>query len=347
MMTGIIGLYIQDLQIIEAFKASCISLFTNQSTNGQIPSNIFFGPIKATVSYGTLTGRVDANTWWIIGTCKLLSENTNFRDQYFELLKPAIYKCLDVLEIWEYNSRGLIYTPLGGNWADEYPTSGYTLYDNVLHYWALKESSTLFQDTALKNKADQTYEILNLNFNSTKDLNERYHPNAYHKMLEQNLAYLPTSFDAAGYQYQWDMAGNALALLLDINQNELRLVQWLSDLATMYKHWMLPAFHPVIFEDSKDWYLLEKNHLYNFKNKPYHFHNGGSWPIFLGWLVHALCNKNYHQVARNIFVEYDKLQERDLLFYEYYTTDSLEAGGTKNLCFSASGWLLMNFSLSK
>ena len=102
MMTGIIGLYIQDAQIINAFKASCISLFTHQSNNGQIPSNIFFGPIKATVSYGTLTGRVDANTWWIIGTCKLLSENANFRDQYFKLLKPAVYKCLNVLEIWEY-----------------------------------------------------------------------------------------------------------------------------------------------------------------------------------------------------------------------------------------------------
>ncbi|MBK7466490.1 MAG: hypothetical protein IPJ43_06555 [Saprospiraceae bacterium] len=74
------------------------------------------------------------------------SELTNYfpkiriLDQYFELLKPAIYKCLNVLEIWEYNSRGLIYTPLGGNWADEYPTSGYTLYDNVLRYWALREA---------------------------------------------------------------------------------------------------------------------------------------------------------------------------------------------------------------
>ena len=71
---------------------------------------------------------------------------------------------------------------MGGNWADEYPTSGYTLYDNVLRYWHLREARTFFKDEILQSTADPTYELLKLNLNSTKHLTETYQQKAYKKL---------------------------------------------------------------------------------------------------------------------------------------------------------------------
>ena len=81
MMTGLVGFAIDDSKIIEGFKNAILTLANFQAKNGQIPSNVALGN-NPSVSYGSLVGRVDATTWWIIGCAVLLKHNKDF----FELL---------------------------------------------------------------------------------------------------------------------------------------------------------------------------------------------------------------------------------------------------------------------
>ena len=88
------------------------------------------------VSYGGLAGRVDAVTWFIIGICQYTfhTKDNSLIVKYEEVIEKAI----QLLDAWEFNNKHLIYVPLSGNWADEYITDGYVLYDQLLRIWALK-----------------------------------------------------------------------------------------------------------------------------------------------------------------------------------------------------------------
>jgi glycogen debranching enzyme len=141
-MTGIVGVWQQDKVIVEGLKNSILTLLKHQNHLGQIPSNVAVYEEGEKASFGSLVGRIDCNSWWIIASCIYLkySKDEVLKKQLEEPIKKAFF----CLETWEYNSRGLLYGPLGGNWADEYVTSGYTLYDNVLRFWAFKIFARIF-----------------------------------------------------------------------------------------------------------------------------------------------------------------------------------------------------------
>jgi hypothetical protein len=229
---------------------------------------------------------------------------------------------------------------LGGNWADEYITSGYVLYDNVLRYWALKNAAEVYQDENLKSLTENTKKLIESNFRKNNSDEPKYHPTAYKKANEK--PYLWASLNANGYDERFDLAGNALAILLGFDVDMNAFTQFLEQLNEEFQHWMLPVFYPVIFPKDADWNLLENNYSYDFKNEPYQFHNGGSWPIYLGWLCLGLKKRGYNEIPEKILNQYEKLlSEKGSSFKEYYSTDKLIPSGTDQLCFSASGYLLM------
>ena len=338
MMTGIAGLLINDEKIITAHKNSILTLAKYQAETGQIPSNVLIKNGEAEVSYGSLVGRVDATTWWIIGTCLYLKtiEDIPLKQK----LLPNIKLALQCLKTWEFNNRGLIYTPLGGNWADEYITNGYTLYDNVLRFWALDLASEIFENTHWKVEAINIKKLIENNFSKKLNAEPKYHPTAYKKV--ETKPYYYSHFSANGYETLFDMAGNALAIYLDFDLNLNDFENYLSNLNQEFKHWMLPVFYPIIKQNNKNWQLLENNYSFLFKNKPYHFHNGGSWPIFLGWLCLALNKRKHFKISKLILKDYENLlNKNNEKFSEYFATDNLEVCGTEKLCFSAVGYLLM------
>lgn len=341
MMTGITGLMANDKKIIEGYKASIQSLALYQNSAGQLPSNISFNNGKTKISYGSLVGRVDATTWWIVGVCVYL---LNINDEELKnKLEKNVKQALSILDAWEINNRGFIYTPLGGNWADEYITEGYTLYDNVLRYWALEVAGNVYQNEIWTQKAKSIKDLLIENFNITDSINPKYHSKAFQELKKDKLKYLPLSLSANGYNTKWDMAGNALALLLGINENYLEMIDYLKELNSEFNHWMLPVFYPIIRETDWQWNLLINNYSYKFKNFPNHFHNGGSWPIFLGWLSLGLRTNGEENIPNQILENFESLLAKNQAknFNEYYVSNTLEPNGTDHLCFSASGYLLM------
>ncbi|MBE4948200.1 MULTISPECIES: glycoside hydrolase 100 family protein [Chryseobacterium] len=334
MMTGYVGILINDEDILAGLEKSILTLAKHQADNGQIPSNVANG--KA--SYGTHVGRTDATTWWIAVTCEYLKIYQ--KEELKQQLEGKIFKALSCLKTWEYNQRGLLYSPLGGNWADEYVTSGYTLYDNVLRYWAVKNAAELYQNKELENQATTIKTLIQDNFYKTESNAAKYHETAYSKT--ESKPYLWASLNANGYDTRFDMAGNALAILLDFDLDFEAFTGFLEELYTEFGHWMLPVFYPIIYPGDYDWKLLENNYSYSFKNEPHHFHNGGSWPIFLGWLCLGLKRKGMNEIPEKILSQYEQLlQEKAFHFREYYSTDKLLPLGTEQLCFSASGYLMM------
>lgn len=346
-MAGIIGLLYANPVIIEGAKSTILTLAKHQSKTGQIPSNVKFDNQKEKVSYGSLAGRVDATTWWIIVTTIYL-KITN--DKLLkEQLKHNIQAAIQCLKSWEYNNRNLLYVPLGGNWADEYVSSGYTLYDNVLYYWATKLAGNIYENTDWKTQSEQTKNMLVANFNFTENYEVCYHPQAMKKA--NDTRYMFSSLLPNGYDMRFDLAGNALALLLGLNTNSHNLSKYFSLLSKEFKSTLFPVFYPIIVPEDDDWKLLSENYSYHFKNNPHHFHNGGSWMIFLGWLCAAMFineDENYFsaltsQLLTDVEEKLLSLDNKDQ-FCEYFDTKNFLPCGTRNLCFSATGYLLMQLN---
>ena len=89
MICGIAGILAEDPVIIEGLKNSLLTLAKFQNKDGIIPSNVHSSDAGNDISYGSLVGRVDTNTWFIVGAC-LYYLNTN-DTTVWERLKPAIH----------------------------------------------------------------------------------------------------------------------------------------------------------------------------------------------------------------------------------------------------------------
>lgn len=332
----------EQTQLYPVIKQSILTLADHQKANGLIPSNVGFNDKgEPKISYGTLVGRVDAQTWWIIQSC-LYIKQTNDTD-LADFLKPQIWKTLALLEAWEFNGRHLVYTPLGGNWADEYILSGYTFYDNLLRYMALNLCAQIWPDNqSFKEKTKNMQEALLVNFSDySTPSNYLIHERAKNVWQASKKPFFPCAFDAAQYLPQWDAAANGLALLLGFDHEGL--FSHISALLDDPKIGQIPAFWPPIFPSDPEWNLLQHQFNYHFKNEPYHFHNGGSWPVMTGVLCLGLAFRNQNDIQAKIKEKYEIfLAEQDeFLFSEYIALNSQQPGGKSELCFSAAGYLFM------
>ncbi len=328
-------------ELYPSVKASILTLAQQQNDQGLIPSNVAVAATEnASVSYGTLVGRVDAQTWWLIQTCLYLSKTQDL--ELKTKLKAPAFQVLNLLDAWEFNARHLVYTPLGGNWADEYILSGYTLYDNLLRYWALKLCSSCWPEVQqLQQKILLVRNAIEHNFCSTKPTSEQtLHPRIFQTLQKQQIPFLPACFDAAQYTLQWDAAANGLALLLGFEIPGL--TAYIKKFESEQQQIFIPSFWPVIQKQDAAWALLENQYNYSFKNEPYQFHNGGSWTVMSGILAMGL-QKQSTELARQIAQSYEQFLEQTDTFHfsEYISTNDFKPGGKQQMCFSASGYLFM------
>lgn len=340
---GLAALASNDEKLIETFKKTLETLANHQHSNGTIPSNVLIDDSFKEVSYGGLAGRVDAVTWFVIGVCQyaIQTNNAEFVSKY----KAHIEKCFSLLEAWEFNNKGLVYVPLSGNWADEYITDGYVLCDQLLRIWALKSYNYFQNDKAISNKIDKITMQIEINFtpNST---GEKYHQRAYDEMNFQD--FMPCSFSPSGYKTQFDAFANSLILLLDIGSPtfQKKIINFSNSLASETNLGLLPAFWPPVFPNDEHWNLLKNNCKYEFRNYPYEFHNGGSWPMVNGFFGLALLSKESDADAEIILQRINEANaKKDFSFYENFNTSNQEPNGVAFCAWSAAASVLVHQSL--
>jgi hypothetical protein len=347
---GLAGLLAGDAAITDALRATLETLAGAQGPDGQIPSNVQVadGQVQE-VSYGGLCGRVDALPWFVIGVCNLA--HTTGDVAFAGRMRPALRRALDLLTTWEYNRRGLVYVPEGGDWADEYMLHGYVLYDQLLRLWAIRCYAALFDDAEVRRQADALTRLLERTYwPSSADGAEPYHPYAYQRYLDEHgepSFWLP-ALAPSGYATMFDAWSNALAVLLalgDARQHD-GLLDHGHVLADALPHRLVPAFWPPIAEGDPGWTVLQANHRGTFQNRPGHYHNGGAWPIINGWWGAALCvagrADEAHPLLRQIHAANRQGQEDDTwTFAEYLDADQGAPGGTPRLAWSAAGTILL------
>lgn len=340
---GISALASGDEKLIEAFKNTLETLAKHQHIVGTIPSNVLINERKTEVSYGGLAGRVDAITWFVIGVCQyaFYTNDVTFIKKY----QTEIDKCLALLDSWEFNNKHLIYVPLSGNWADEYITDGYVIYDQLLRVWALKSYNHFMKSNTIAQKCNAIIEQIEVNFfpNSTK---EKYHEKAYSE-IEFN-GFFPCSFSPAGYKMNIDAFAASLILILNIGSEEFqnKIISNADLLASSTKLGLLPAFWPPIFENDEHWNLLKNNCKYEFRNFPYEFHNGGSWPMVNGFFGLALVAKAETKKAMHVLSKINHANSiNNFSFYENFNTKTQEPNGVSFCAWSAAATVMVHQSL--
>jgi hypothetical protein len=324
--------------LIATFEKTLETLAKNQHKNGTIPSNVAINDTVNEVSYGGLAGRVDAVSWFVIGVCQFAyyKKDNSFVEKY----KTHIDKCLQLMEAWEFNNKHLMYVPLSGNWADEYITDGYVLYDQLLRVWALKSYSYFNKNTEIINKITQIIHQITTNFLENQTA-EKYHERAYNNLIFND--YMPASFSPAGYKNYFDAFANSLAVILDIGSDDFQntILEYAINLQKTTTLNLIPAFYPTIVETDLDWNLLKNNCKYEFRNYPNEFHNGGSWAMVNGFFGLALTTKNKDGIGVLEAINQVNAVD-DYSFYENFNTKTTAPNGVPLCAWSAAAAIILH-----
>lgn len=269
-MAGVAGLLVGDPTITAGLVRTLEHLRDMQGAQGQIASNFQMRQGQPPqVSFGTLAPRLDAATWYLVGIALAARAGALEPVAYHE----SVARAVGLLDALEYNGRHLVYVPAGGNWADEYVYDGYVLSDQALRAWGLRLCADAFDEPAWEAKA--------------RAIGQRI-AEAYRPAGDARHAYPPASFSPLGVRDTFDLAACALLALSDAAPSLAEIGLDFVSREFLATGRLPPAFHPVINEGDPDWPALSRYHLHGFRNRPHEYHNGGVWPVWLGWLALAL-----------------------------------------------------------
>ncbi|MFY7900220.1 MAG: glycoside hydrolase 100 family protein [Chitinophagaceae bacterium] len=337
----------QQKSLFPAIANSLLALQKAANEQGQIPSNLVLNASSevSKVSFGGPVGRTDASFWWIIATISFLKQQ---KDETLEKVAiEQVAKIFQLANAWEFNGKHLMYVPMSSNWADEYITNGYVLYDQLLRYWALELAGNYFDNNLWTKKAEQVKFAIKQHFLIEADLaGSLFTGKQIADLQNWNVQHqFIASFTPGEIVNRYDGWSIALLLLLDIpnQKNKQIIIDLIQKTFDQYQCKGIPAFWPFITNAGIDYTRLQFNHHYRFKNEAGHFHNGGMWPVVNGFLILGLMAQQQHDIAEKHFMSLHKLLELNATTYpfaEYFDAIEGNPQGVKNLCYSASGYIL-------
>jgi Alkaline and neutral invertase len=328
-MAGLAGLAIGDATVTAGLVRTLERLRDLQGPQGQIASN-FRGEADGSfhVSFGTLAPRFDSATWFLVGVGAVCQHGSAAFADY----RDAVTRVIALLDGIEYNGRHLLYVPAGGNWADEYPFDGYILYDQVLRAWGLRLLGTVANEPAWVAKAEAIGHTIA----------ERYWPAGdwrYGGVRRFPVAAIsPVRTDE-----HVDLAACALLALSDLVPDRTTGILDAMRDTFLKANALPPAFSPVIAEGDPDWEPLARYHLHGFRNRPHEYHNGGIWPVWLGWLALAFARHGrLADVAQLHALTAAQLSRQSHFdFEEYFHGVTGEALGTQGMAYTATGFVFL------
>ena len=353
---GLAALLSGDEDLIDACRRTLETLARHQGPHGEIPSNV--DTVTGRVSYGGTTGRVDAGLWFAI-CCVEYWRRSGDEDFLDEMLEP-LERLRWLLGAWEFNTRGLLYVPPTGDWADEYVQSGYVLYDQLLYLQALRGIAQVHrvlhggEDHALEERVSRLCHLLRANYwipHEHEPPDDVYHHVLYKKGHDaaghrRGTYWLPY-FSPLGYGTRFDGMANALASLLRVsNEEQDRSVdEFIAEELIVDDVALLPAFHPVITPRDEFWDSLQMSFTYTFRNQPYEYHNGGRWPLVTAFYAASLAQRGELDRARGYCdaIHAANRRERDgtpWSFSEFLHGKTLEPGGTFPMGWSAAAGVI-------
>ena len=351
MIISLASLLTGDADGIDCCRRSLVTLAEHQGPHGEIPSNV--DPSTGRVSYGGTAGRVDADLWFVICLAeywKVTGDHGLLRQ-----LLPHVERVRWLLGAWEFNTRGLLYIPPTGDWADEYVHSGYVLYDQVLYYQAQYGLADFHRylhgsaDHDLIDRISRLRHLIRKNywFHDGGDSSDIYHDVLYRKGRQaaprcQGEYWMPF-FSPLGYGYRFDAMANVLVSLFGIADEDRsdKVDRHIASEVIDPEVLLLPAFAPVITPKDEDWDELQMTFSHTFKNAPYEYHNGGLWPLVTGFYAADLARRGkleraeaHLQAVHN--ANCLEMDDQTWAFPEYVHGKKLTPGGTSHMGWSAA-----------
>lgn len=351
---GLASLMTGEKKLISTFEANLRTLKDYQDETGRIPSNV--NVESNHVSYGTLVGKVDATLWYVIGVAQYYKRTG--RDDFLKEFTESIDNAMAYLQALELNGKGLIYVPTGGDWADEYVTHGYVLFDELLYLQAQKEYLHLREIhgrpvAALQKKKEHLQRLIEVNYLPSEPKAKRrevYHRKLYDKAIREfKKGYALPYFSTDGFAPFLDSFANSLLLLMDVGTKSeaARIIRSMMERLSKQEIKIVPAFWPPITSKNVFWSVLKVNSLFEFRNKPHHYHNGGLWPLIQGFFIAGLLARGKTSVARQLLQQFsDALQRDNHAFHEYFDSKYYKPHGIREMGFSASGYIIAYLSVT-
>ena len=354
---GMAALLSGEEDLVETCRLTLQTLARHQGPHGEIPSNV--DPDSHRVSYGGTTGRVDAGLWFALCCAEYWRRS---RDEAFlEAMLGPLDRLRWLLGAWEFNTRGLLFVPPTGDWADEYVQSGYVLYDQLLYLQAQRDVAELHRevhggaDHALEDRVARLRQVLRANYWFDED-DESTPDHAYHEVLHakghgaaghRRGTYWMPFFSPLGYGYRFDALANALVSLFGVSDDaqDKAVDAFVANELVQEEAMLLPAFDPVITPRDEYWDDLQMSFSYTFKNEPHEYHNGGLWPFVTAFYAASLAQRGKVDLARRyrdgIHVANRRPREGEAWsFSEYLNGRTLEPGGTAPMGWSAAAGVI-------
>lgn len=350
---GLAALMSEEKKLIECFRHTLNTLMEYQHELGFIPSNVDF--LNKKVSYGGSAGRVDATLWYIIGVSQYFKRT---KDKNFLIAHSKSFKkATQLLPFWEFNDKHFLYIPIGGDWADEYINEGYVLYDELLYFRANQEAAYVRKILGSKyknfeRKAKILKDIIEINYwLEPVNLHSEavYNKVVFHKGIKARMHlknYLLPYFNPGGYGKRFDSLANILAIHFDAisKQKQKVIIEYINKKFSKRTKNLLPAFWPPIKRGDVEWEKLRNNYSTKFKNKPFHYHNGGLWPFITGFYASAIANTDKKKAEDCLhainWANYQSKRKSRWGFYEFLSSDDFRTEGMKNQAWSAAGGIM-------
>ena len=357
-ITALAALQTDDSELIQTAKKGVLLLLQHQSEAGQIPTYIEIENRKKVYGgLGTITS-VDSNLWIAIIAAEIYHKTKDKRfisEKQMDRYK-RIYR---LIKAFDSNKCGLLEVHIAGDWADVFNRTYHVLYDECLHYQALKSLEYLFdKHIHLKKQTEKTIKrkkmqkwisnrrkmikpILNSTFIFTRDNIE--------KVKEKYMIY--TDFGKVEYPYyqshltpfkndwhqRFETFGNSLAMLTGVAsaKRSKAIIEY------VFRNKInlpvpIPVLYPPVFEHESDW-----EPIYSIKEQPFVYHNGGIWPMVTGFWIASLTQNNKQKQARSELEAFAKeLQNQHWTFNEYLHGKTADPLGRNYQAWSAAGYVL-------
>ena len=354
----------KDKVLIDTAKKGILYLLRKQIDHGQVPSYIEIENRKK--SYGGLGSitSVDSNMWVVIAAA-ILYKRTKDRRFISDTNMLRYKKLYRLLKAFDSNDCGLIEVPKAGDWADIFNRTHHVLYDECLYYQALKDLLFLFKeglertDSAeiakkikkrirwLAKRKPRVKRKLNELFWFTKKSIPKviYEYMIYDKIEEEDYHYYQSHL--MPFKLHWhkrfDSFGNILALATKIADRRKRrkvIKHVLNN--NINKPFPIKSLYPPVLKKHKGW-----ESIYQEKEQPYTYHNGGIWPVIAGFWIYVLKKNKYNKTALvelEILAKY--LKKQRWKFNEYMHGKTGKPLGRKYQAWSAAGYIIAYHSVN-
>ena len=274
-----------DKKLMESACAGLKTVSDFQTKHGQIPSSVDMAIGQAQFHH---LGSIDSGIWWLIAV-EYISRLGN-KDFKISLL-PRINNAFHWLHCQDTNCDGLLAQGEAADWADERLSCGRVLFSNILWYWAL----ALYGITSEAELAADGLNTLFLPYNKlAKDSifmsRDPYHRNKELKIVRDCVDKVPYYLFYIAYRFasdRCDVFGNCLAILTGVADKDRakQIVNYFRR-KRLARRYPIQVLTPPVMKNDFDWrpQLLK----YGAQSTPYHYQNGGIWPMVGAFYAMAL-----------------------------------------------------------